>query len=340
MCWGRPAGRPLFERCDFVANSAVSAYNVPDLSQANSSLAGVFDRVSQISAQNNAVSAQEAANLRSWQERMYQTQMDFNAQEAAKNRNWQQYMSNTSHQREIADLKAAGLNPILSAYGGNGASVTSGATASASMPSGAKGDVDTSSNSAIVSLLGSWLNSVTSLENARVSAESNQAVADKYNAMSKYVAELQANTQLTTANIQSMTSRYVAGLNLQGTKYAADSHAAASRIAATISAQASKYAADKHLEAVNLTNLNNREIADLNAAVNKELKQMDIDAKFDLKKMYPSTLWETLGSFSTNAEDALNMAFDGIGSLWNSAKGISDSNALGTLFKSLLGGYK
>lgn len=285
MCWGRPAGRPLFERCDFVANSAVSAYNVPDLSQANSQLAGVFDRVSQMSAQNNAVSAQEAANLRSWQERMFQTQMDYNAQEAAKNRDWQQYMSNTSHQREIADLKAAGLNPILSAMGGNGASVTSGATASASMPSGAKGDVDTSANSAIVSLLGSWLNSVTSLENARVSAESNQAVADKYNAMSKYVAELQANTQLTSANIQSMTSRYVASLNLQGTKYAADSHAAASRIAATISAQASKYAADKHLEAVSLSNLTNKEIAEMNNAVQKELKQMGIDSSENLQIM-------------------------------------------------------
>lgn len=53
----------------------------------------------------------------------------FNAHEAELNRNWQMYMSNTQYQRAMADMKAAGLNPIL-AYQQGGAGVPGGAQAS------------------------------------------------------------------------------------------------------------------------------------------------------------------------------------------------------------------
>lgn len=170
------------------------------------------------SVRNSALSEYYAQNARNWSAEQAQITRDFNANEAAKNRNWQAIMSNTAHQREVRDLIAAGLNPVLSAGGGNGATVGSGSAASASIPATTKADVDVSANHAAASMVGSLANAA-----ATIQASANSANALMYSADRSF-----AGSQLVAA-----ATRYAADKNYSGTEYSSNK-----------SYDASKYKAD------------------------------------------------------------------------------------------------
>ncbi|AXH77983.1 MAG: DNA pilot protein [Microviridae sp.] len=109
-----------------------------------------------------------------------------NAQQAQKQMDFQAQQSNTAHQRETADLMAAGLNPILSGTGGMGASSAQGASAQFGNVAG---------------------DAVDSYWDSQVKQQSLRKMESETNAVDAQTEQTKAATRLTDAQINEVAPR-------------------------------------------------------------------------------------------------------------------------------------
>lgn len=113
----------------------------------------------------------------------------FNSAEAAANRDWQEYMSNTANQRAVADLKAAGLNPML-AFQQHGAST----------PTGGQGSSGTASPGNNFDFPGA----LQSASNIRVQTNQADLIKAEEDKVTAEAAEIRARTPTHAVSIDQM----------------------------------------------------------------------------------------------------------------------------------------
>lgn len=177
------------------------------------------DRADQFAGLNKDYSS---SNTNSSYDEYYDRILADNQNSAREQMNFQREMSDTSHQREVKDLIAAGLNPILSANGG------------ASTPSGAYAAVDSTQLSAKAN---ARLQNQLADKSNQTSQHNNQVSVNAQKAMNKYQTDVGAATNKWIAQLNAKTNLKASQIAAAASMYGANAAAGASMYGSNISAQ-------------------------------------------------------------------------------------------------------
>lgn len=305
-------------------------------------IAGIVNKLQeQYRDYDNTWSAEQARIQRDWSAEEAEKNRMFNMAEAAKNREWQQEMSNTAHRREVNDLMAAGLNPVLSAMGGNGAAVGSGATAAGvGNPSGQAANGNQSAGMAVASMLGTILKNQTDLEMQRNNAELAHWQTERAAEVNELLTRISGDYAVRTSSISASAVLGAAQIAAEASKYHTD-------------VGADTADKDRHSRDLNATldrkmtreqNELNREQNWILTRIDQGIRQQGIDidrATLEQKERYYANYFMQLGldraSAKTIAEIYANATVEGSK---NTSSAITDSailRILGSVAGSILG---